>query len=316
MRREKTVNYIKHMLAQISFAGILILVVLLAGCSPGKEGAREAEYVTVGAKHFTEQELLGELMAILIEENTDIRVVRKLNLGGTMVCFNALRTGDIDLYAEYTGTGLVNILHRNALEEPEDVYQTVKKAFREQFNLAWLEPFGFNNTYTLTMRKSHAASLGIKSISDIISFRDRLVPGFDAEFLERPDGYQGLVRHYGFEFGSRPRQMDPGLMYKALAEGAVDVIDGFATDGRIRAYDLLILTDDKHFFPPYYAAPLIRKETVTKYPEITALLNSLAGTINNETMQKLNYQVDKEERSPSDVAREFLASKGLLPQKT
>ena len=302
----------KHMLTLMKLMVAFVSFVLMAGCPSGKQTSNEPKSITVGSKHFTEQEILGEIMATLIEENTDIKVVRRLNLGGTMVCFNALRTGDIDLYAEYTGTGLVNILDRQAMDRPEDVYQTVKDAFLEQFDLIWLEPFGFNNTYTLTMRKDHAASLGIKTISDLVSHKNRLIPGFDAEFLERPDGYRGLAERYGFEFSERPRQMDPGLMYKALAEGAVDIIDGFATDGRIQAYELFVLADNKGFFPPYYAAPLIRKDTIENYPQLRELLNTLSGIITDETMQHLNYLVDKQERRPVQVAREFLQSKGLL----
>jgi glycine betaine/choline ABC-type transport system substrate-binding protein len=294
----------------VSLLIMIIIVLLFAGCTSSKNA--DQKRITVGSKHFTEQEILGEIMSILLAEKSDINVIRKLNLGGTMVCFNALRTGDIDLYAEYTGTGLVNILNKNPLPEPGKVYEIVKNNFDKQFGLIWLQPFGFNNTYTLTMRKSHAKSLNIKTISDVIPYKDRLLPGFDAEFVERTDGYQGLTELYGFEFGKKIRQMDPGLMYKAVAEGAVDIIDAFATDGRIRAYDLVILRDDRHYFPPYYAAPLIRKETLSAYPEIKEILNSLAGMINDKTMQELNYKVDEQEMNPGDVAREFLISKGLL----
>jgi osmoprotectant transport system substrate-binding protein len=287
---------------------ILPLAFFITGCQK-----KEIKTVAIGSKHFTEQEILGEMMAILIEENTDIRVVRRLNLGGTMVCFNALLSGDIDLYAEYTGTGLVNILKMKAVREPDEAYGIVKDIFSKKYGLLWLRPFGFNNTYTLTMRKEQAKALGIERISDIIKYSDRLRPGFDAEFLERPDGYRGLKKHYGFEFAKRPQQMDPGLMYKALADEAVDVINGFATDGRIPAYGLVILRDDKNFFPPYYAAPLIREETLSKYPELAGLLDRLGGLMDDATMQGLNFEVDKKERSAREVAREFLKAKGLIP---
>ena len=300
----------KHIIIGISGTFMMVALCLLMGCPSENETGTKS--ITIGSKHFTEQEILGEIMAVLIEETTDITVVRKFNLGGTMVCFNALRTGDIDLYAEYTGTGLVNILNKESIPGPDKVYQKVKEAFSKQFDLIWLQPFGFNNTYTLTMRKDDADSLRIETISDIISYKNNLVPGFDAEFLERPDGYQGLTKKYGFAFGNRPRQMDPGLMYKALAEGAVDVIDGFATDGRIRAYNLKVLKDDKAFFPPYYAAPLVRKETIARYPKLKKILNRLAGQINDEIMQTLNYRVDKQEMIPREVAREFLKVKQLI----
>ncbi len=268
--------------------------------------------IVIGSKHFTEQEILGEIMAILIEENTDFKVVRKLNLGGTMICFNALKAGDIDLYAEYTGTGLVNILKMDTTKDQTQAYRMVKDVFEKKFQLLWLDPFGFDNTYTLTMRRIHAKSLGIQKISDLARYKEKFRSGFDAEFLERPDGYQGLIKHYGFEFVQDPRQMDPGLMYKALAEGSVDIIDGFATDGRIPAYELFILEDDKHFFPPYHAAPLIRKEIISQYPKLKKLLNRLGGLIDDQKMQALNYQVDKMKKSPAEVANTFLNAQGLI----
>lgn len=293
---------------------ILLSFVVIGGCRNGTADKGKTRSITIGAKHFTEQEILGEIMAQVIEAKTDIKVVKKFNLGGTMVCFDALRTGDIDLYPEYTGTGLVNILKEKTMRDPEKVYGTVKSAFKRKYELVWLRPFGFNNTYTLTMRKKQAFSLGVRNISDLVRYRNDLVPGFDAEFLERPDGYPGLTRYYRFSFREAPKQMDPGLMYKALSEGAVDIIDGFATDGRIQAYGLITLKDDKHFFPPYYATPLIREETLKKYPEVGKVLDSLSGTISDGIMRELNYKVDGRGERPSDVAREFLLSRGLIGQ--
>ena len=291
---------------------ILFSLLITGGCKNGAHGREAKRSITIGAKHFTEQDVLGEIMAQLIEAKTGIAVVRKFDLGGTMVCFDALRTGDIDLYPEYTGTGLVNILKKKTVRDPEKVYQTVRTDFRKKYDLLWLKPFGFNNTYTLTMRRKQARSLGIKNISDIARYKSVLQPGFDAEFLERPDGYRGLERYYGFSFTKAPKQMDPGLMYKALSEGAVDVIDGFATDGRIRAYGLVTLRDDRHFFPPYYAAPLMRAETLKNYPQVGRVLGRLAGAIDEETMQRMNYEVDGKGKRPSEVARQFLLSSGLL----
>ena len=296
----------------ILFAGILFLFFIIGGCNNRDAEKGGEESITIGAKHFTEQDILGEIMAQLIEAKTDITVVRKFDLGGTMVCFDALRTGDIDLYPEYTGTGLVNILKEKTMSDPNKVYETVKSEFRQRYNFLWLRPFGFNNTYTLTMRRKQAKSLGIKKISDLRRYKGLLQAGFDAEFLERPDGYHGLTRRYGFSFTKSPKQMDPGLMYKALSEGAVDVVDGFATDGRIKAYGLVTLLDDEHFFPPYYAAPLVRRETLKNYPEIGRVLESLGDTIDDETMRRLNYDVDGRGRRPADVAREFLLAKGLI----
>ena len=283
--------------------------------------------IVIGGKDFTEQSILGEMLAILVEENSDLTVDRKLYLGGTMICFNALRSGDLDLYAEYTGTGLVNILKREVISDPDKAYAAVKKGFAEQeYGLVWLKPLGFNNTYTLTMRKKQADELGFRTFSDLAAHlrkqretgaSDRLVAGFNAEFLERPDGYKGLSKVYDLEFAADPKQMDTGLMYKACADEDVDVICGFATDGRIAAYRLVTLEDDRKFFPPYYAAPLVRAQTLAKHPELEEILNRLAGKLDNETMRKLNLQVDRERdpRQARDVARDFLTRIGLIPAK-
>jgi glycine betaine/choline ABC-type transport system substrate-binding protein len=300
-------------------AAAAAVAVLALGSAAVWKMTRRADIV-VGGKDFTEQEILTEMLALLIEGNTDLTVARKPYLGGTMVCFNALKAGDLDLYAEYTGTGLVNILDRKAIPDPQESYSVVKQAFAEQYRIAWLEPFGFNNTYTLTLRRKQAEELGIETFSDlaehVTSGKDpALSAGFTAEFLDRPDGYKGLAAAYGLTFASEPKQLDPGLMYRACSDGSVDVICAFATDGRIAAYDLAVLEDDRRFFPPYFAAPLVRQATLAEHPELEALLNRLAGRIDDQTMQKLNYQVDRkdEPRRARDVARDFLQGCGLLP---
>ena len=299
-------------------AAIVVVAIALTSAALWKM-SRRADIV-VGGKDFTEQEILTEMLALLIEGNTDLTVARKPYLGGTMVCFNALKAGDLDLYAEYTGTGLVNILDREAIADPQESYEVVKKAFAEEYQLVWLKPFGFNNTYTLTLRRKQADELGIETFSDLAEHlqsgkEPSLSAAFTAEFLDRPDGYKGLAAAYGLRFAAEPVQLDPGLMYQACADGSVDVICAFATDGRIAAYKLAALEDDRRFFPPYFAAPLIRQATLEKHPELEGLLNRLASRIDDQTMQKLNYQVDRKEspRRVRDVAREFLQSCGLLP---
>ncbi|HUT58203.1 MAG TPA: glycine betaine ABC transporter substrate-binding protein [Phycisphaerae bacterium] len=300
-------------------AGILVGVIVAAmAIAVVVALTRSRPDIVIGGKDFTEQSILCEMMAVLIEENTDLKVGRKLFLGGTMVCFNALTGGDLDLYAEYTGTGLVNILKQPAVNDPNEVYRTVRDRFEQQYGLMWMQPFGFNNTYTLTMRRAQAEELGIKTFSDLAAHLRRpegkaVRGGFTAEFIRRPDGYKGLVQAYDLRFAGEPKQFDPGLMYKACADAEVDVICGFATDGRIAAYNLFVLEDDKKFFPAYYAAPLVRKATLAKFPRLQELLNRLAGRLSNQTMQKLNLQVDKGHRRPRDVAREFLVSAGLIP---
>lgn len=275
--------------------------------------------VVIGGKNFTEQHVLGQMMAILIEEHTDLKVGRQLGLGGTMVCFNAVKGGDLDLYAEYTGTGLVNILERGVIADPQDAYNVVKEEFKEQWNLVWLEPFGFSNAYTLTMRRKQAEELGIETVSDLAEYvrgGGKLTAGFEPEFLSRPDGYPGLKKVYDFRFPSQPKQLDPGLMYKSVAEKEVDVVCGYATEGRIPAYDLVILEDDKGFFPPYHAAPLIRQSTLDRYPQLRDVLNRLGGRISSEEMQELNFRVDEKKEDARKVAREFLMKEGLLSPTT
>ena len=303
----------KHVLAIVA-----VLALALAAAAVWK--MRRSADLVVGGKDFTEQEILTEMIALLIEGNTDLTVARKPYLGGTMVCFNALKAGDLDLYAEYTGTGLVNILDRKAIADPQESYDVVKRAFDDEYGLTWLKPFGFNNTYTLTLRKDQAKALGLKTFSDLAAHltsgkEPTLTAGFTAEFLDRPDGYKGLAEAYGLKFAAEPKQLDPGLMYQACADGSVDVICAFATDGRIAAQGLVTLEDDRCFFPPYYAAPLVQQATLDGHPEIEALLNRLAGRLDDGTMQKLNYAVDRKDnpRRARDVAREFLLDCGLLP---
>jgi glycine betaine/choline ABC-type transport system substrate-binding protein len=286
---------------------LLVCFVLISGCD-----LRDPDRVRIGSKNFTEQVIIGEIMAILLEENTDLRIDRRFNLAGTMVCFNSLRAGALDIYAEYTGTALSVILEEELRSDPDEVFEFVKSEYLERWNLHWLEPFGFDNAYTLTMRKRHAEKLGIRTISDLVEKAGELTAGFDAEFLNRSDGYPGLREIYGLEFRDRPRQMDPGLMYQAAAEERVDVICGFATDGRIPALELVILEDDKEFFPPYHAAPVVHGDLVEHRPRVVEVLSGLQGLIDDETMQYLNYEVDGKGRRPGDVAREFLAERGLI----
>ena len=305
-------------------ASIVVVVALVGGLAlavPALISAFSRPDVVVGGKNFTEQQIIGEMMAILIEENTDLSVGRKLNLGGTMICFEGVKSGDLDTYCEYVGTGLMSILGRPVINDPDEAYKVVQDAFAEEWEVAWLQPLGFNNAYTITMRREQASSLGIETISDLAEYvsnntdGDRLVAGFDSEFLVREDGYPGLTKAYDFEFDADPKHMDTGLMYKACADGEVDVICAFNTDGRVAAYDLKVLEDDKQFFPPYHAAPIFRRETLDTHPQLRALINKLGGRIDDETMRQLNYKVDRED-DPMDaaqVAREFLRSEGLIP---
>jgi glycine betaine/choline ABC-type transport system substrate-binding protein len=272
--------------------------------------ATAQEKILVGSKGFTEQVILGNMVSLLLESN-GFKVDRKIGLGGTVICHEALVRGDISVYVEYTGTGLTTILKRAVLKDPEEVYQVVRKDYEDKFKLTWLKPWGFNNTYCIVMRKADAERLKVKKISDLKPLAGDLVFGGTIEFLARPDGVPGLTKHYQLKFKDQ-KGMDPGLVYKAIAEKQVDVISGFATDGRIPAFNLVVLEDDLKFFPPYFAAPVVRTELLTKAPKVAEALNRLAGKISDDAMAALNYTVDGKKQDAEAVAKEFLKSQGLV----
>ncbi|WP_276557888.1 glycine betaine ABC transporter substrate-binding protein [Dethiobacter alkaliphilus] len=298
----------------IKIAGLALAVILALGVAlQGIWGMfGEQTDITIGSKNFTENILLGHMMASLIEEHTDLTVERSMNMGGTEVNHQAMLRGDIDMYAEYTGTGLMAILDQEPISDPERVYQIVSEEYEERFQMEWLQPFGFNNTYTLTVRREMAEELNLETFSDLIPHSENMDFGATHEFLERPDGLQGLQEVYpGLEFAST-RGLDPGLTYTAVAQGDVDCIDAFSTDGRIPALDLFVLEDDRQFFPPYFAAPVIRQDVLLRFPEIREVLEMLSGFLDDETMAQLNFAVDETGRSAQGVAEEFLREKGLL----
>ncbi|MHC9539325.1 MAG: glycine betaine ABC transporter substrate-binding protein [Vulcanimicrobiota bacterium] len=272
--------------------------------------AREQNSLIVGGKNFSEGFIISEIFAQLIEKKMGITVERRFGLGGTYICFEAMRKGEIDLYPEYTGTALIALMKRETPGNPDKVYSVVKEYFRKK-GLVFLEPLGFNNSYTLTMPAGKAEKLGIRKISDLVPH----APGLDFycthEFIERPDGLNGIAGFYGLKFKS-VNGMDPGLTYLAARQGKADVIDGFSTDGRIPAFNLMILEDDRHFFPPYHAAPFIREDALKKFPDVEKVLNGLARTISDADMQKMNYQVDQLGLSYGEVAANFLSRRGLL----
>lgn len=266
----------------------------------------------IGAKNFTENLLLAEMIAQLVEAQTDLRVERRYGLGGTMIAHNALRDGAIDLYVEYTGTALTVILNEPTIQDPDAVLSKVRDAYAENFDLVWLKPFRINNTYALAVRGGVAQERGWSTISDLTPDAAALRAGFTPEFSERPDGYPGLARAYGFRFG-RVYDLEAALMYRALAEGEVDVISAYATDGRIEALELVLLDDDRHFFPPYFAVPVIRKPVLTRHPDLRAIIAPLSDLLDDATMRALNWAVDGEKKNPRLVATRFLQANGLLP---
>jgi len=265
----------------------------------------------VGSKNFAEQLVLGELIAQQIENKTHLPVERRFYLAGTYICHQSLLAGRIDIYPEYTGTALEAILKEKPAGNAAQVYQQVKSDYEERFGLNVGAPFGFDNTFAIQIRGDDARRLGLKTISQAAAYTPQWRAGFGYEFMERPDGYKGWTATYGLRFAAPPRIMDLGLLDRALKEKQVDLIAGNMTDGLIPALDLFVLEDDRHYFPPYEAVPIIRQETLGRHPEIAQTLNQLAGKISNDEMRALNYAVDGEHRDVKDVVREFLRNKGL-----
>ena len=284
------------------FSKLLCLLVIAAGLS----SCSHSDRVVVGSKNFTEQVIMGEMLAQQIERKTHLPVDRKLNLGGTIVCHEALTAGQIDTYVEYTGTGLTAILKEPPAKDSNLAYQTVKDAYKSRFGIEWTEPLGFNNTFAIIVRKSDAEQFGLRTISDAAPRTSRWVAGFGYEFIEREDGYPGLVKTYNLRFPSEPRVMDLGLTYKAVAGHQVDLIAGNSTDGLIGALGLVVLEDDRHYFPPYDAVPLVREAVITKHPEIREALRALGGKVSEEQMRLMNYAVDGEHKDVKQVVKEFL----------
>jgi len=260
--------------------------------------------IVVGSKNFTEQVILGELIAQSIERQTDLTVERRLNLGGTLVCDTALASGDIDLYVEYTGTSLTAIF-KQELSAPNTVSARVRDLYAAR-GVTMLPSLGFDNTFAILVRSTMAREQGLRTIGDLARAANRLTAGFGYEFLERPDGFAGLARTYGLRFRDAPRVMDLNLIYRAVASGEIDVTAGDATSGLIAALELTQLSDDKGYFPPYEAVPVARAATLLRYPAVDRALRALGGRITAEAMRRMNHEVDGLRRDPRDVARRFL----------
>ncbi|MGL4665915.1 MAG: glycine betaine ABC transporter substrate-binding protein, partial [Clostridium butyricum] len=273
---------------------------------------KSSNKIVIASKNFTEQIILGNMLEQLIEAKTDIDVETKLNLGGTQVAYSALKSGSVDLYVEYTGTAYVNLLDiKDGNTNPDEVYDKVNEIFKEKENIEFLDPLGFNNTYALVVRKDTAEKYNLKSISDLKKVSEEFLMGPTIEFANREDGLLGLDKAYNINF-KKVKPIDGGLRYTALMNNESDVIDAFTTDGLLDKFGLKVLEDDKNFFPPYYAAPLIRMDTLKEHPELEEVLNLLSNKITDEKMRKLNYEVDVNGRDPKVVANEFLVSEGYI----
>jgi osmoprotectant transport system permease protein len=266
--------------------------------------------ITIGSKNFTEQVILGEILAQQIENNTNLKVDRKFNLGGTFIAHEAVKAGKIAGYVEYTGTAFTAVLKEKPITDPQVVYEKTKQAYQDKYKLTLMQPLGFENTYAMIVRSEDAKKWQIKTLSELGKYSPQMQAGFGYEFLERADGFPGLSKTYGLKFASI-KQMELGVMYQALKEKQLDFIATNSTDGLIQVLDLVMLQDDKKYFPPYQAVPVFNQEILEKYPELVTTINQLGGKISTSEIQKMNYQVDNQSQPVEDVVREWLKSQQL-----
>jgi len=287
-------------------AALLVAIATVHGChSPTRS------QIVVSSKLFTEQVILAELLAQHIEARTGVPVIRKSNLGGTLLVHKALLSGEVDLYVEYTGTALTGTLGESPQGNASAVYQRVKQEYARRFSLEVTEPLGFANSFAMVVRGEDARKEQLANMSDIAPLAPRWRAGVGYEFLERPDGYRGWTERYGLNFGKQPSVLDLGLVYRALAEKKVDIVAGNSTDGLIDALGLVALKDDRHYFPPYDAVPIVRRATLERFPQLRTALADLSEKISEAEMRRLNREVDADQRDVVSVVREFRAGKGL-----
>jgi glycine betaine/choline ABC-type transport system substrate-binding protein len=296
------------LLRNLCVSVLAAMALLLPACS-----SSHSDRVVVGSKNFTESFILGELIAQQIEAHTRLQVERRFYLAGSYICQQAILAGRIDVYPEYTGTALTAILKEDASGDRQDIYRRVKNEYERRFGLTLTPAFGFNDTFAMEIRGEDARQLNLKTLSQAAAFAPQWRAGFGYEFMERPDGYRGLAATYGLHFAERPRIMDLGLLARALKDHQIDLAAGNATDGLIPALDLFVLEDDRHYFPPYEAVPVIRLQTLQQHPEIAQALAELAGKISDVEMQRMNYAVDGQHRDAKEVVREFLRNKRVVP---
>jgi osmoprotectant transport system substrate-binding protein len=291
------------LLCFVYFLGVLSFVSACKKTTPTK--------ITIGSKFFTEQVVLAELLAQHIEAKTGIPVIRKTNLGGTLLVHKALLSGNLDLYVEYTGTALTAVLNEAPQGTSADVYNRVKKLYAEKFRLEVTEPLGFENTFAMVIRGDDAKNLHIRTLSDLASVAPKWRVGVGYEFLERPDGFPGLSARYHLHFAQSPKVMDLGLIYRALVDHQVDLMTGNSTDGLIDALGLVALEDDRHYFPPYDAVPIVRQSTLEQFPQLRAALADLGGKLSASDIRRLNYAVDAQHQDAAAAVRVFRSGKGL-----
>ena len=298
-----------HIFGWKYIAGSLLIVLSLlpvVGCG------RHRDRIVVGSKNFTEQLVLGEMFAQVIEARTHLEVDRRFCLAGTFICHQAILAGRIDLYPEYTGTALTAVLKEQPGHDKQEVYRRVKQGYESRFGLTLGPALGFDDTFAMVIRGDDARKLNLHTMSEAAAYTPKWRAGFGYEFMERPDGYKGLVATYGLRFAEPPRIMDLGLVTRALKERQVDLIAGNNTDGLIPALDLFVLEDDRHYFPPYEGIAIIRQEMLKNHPEVGIALASLAGVISDEDLRRLNYAVDGAHKDAAIVVRDFLRERKLI----
>jgi len=293
-------------LCLLYFLYFLSLIYFLPGCRQPPQTK-----ITIGSKFFTEQVILAELLAQHIEARTGIPVIRKTNLGGTLLVHKALLAGELDLYVEYTGTALTAVLNETPQGDSNAVYHRVKQLYSDRFQLEVTEPLGFENTFAMVIRGDDAQKFHFQKISDLAPIAPKWRAGVGYEFLERPDGFPGLTKNYGLRFAASPKVMDLGLIYRALVDHQVDIVAGNSTDGLIDSLGLVALADDRHYFPPYDAVPIVRQSTLAKFPQLSPALTDLAGKLSAAEIRRLNFAVDAQHEDAAAVVREFRSSKGL-----
>lgn len=300
------------------FISIFLLAILIAGCGTNEQGTEgegnvEQDPIVISGKKWTEQYILPHLLAEHIQAKTDYPVEIREGLGEVSILTPAIQKGDIDMYVEYTGTGLEAVLKEKATSEEtaDEIFQRVKEGYKEQYDLVWLDPLGFENGYALAYPEEVNEDIQVETFTEFVPHSSDFVFGAPHQFYEREDGYDALVEAYGFTFKDT-KSLDPNIMYKAVADQEVGVIPAFTTDGRIARFDLHTLKDDQAFFPPYYAAPVIRQDVLDQYPDLEEVINELGGIISEEEMAEMNAKVDIDGENPKDVAIQFLQEKGII----
>ncbi len=302
----------KKRIGILGTAAVLVSTMLLAaGCGTQAASSPDSGTIVIGSKNFTENEILAQMFADLIQADTKMNVELKLDMGGTLVAFNALKSGQIDVYPDYTGTGYVEILKQPKAKSEQEMYDYVQQQYQKKWGLEWLKPLGFNDTYDIAIPKSLAQKDHITTISDLKKYAPQLTAGIDAECQNRPDCLPGLEKTYGLHFKS-VLTIDHSLVYEAMAQGTIQATDAFSTDGGLEKYHLQVLQDNKKFFPAYYAAPVISMSFLKQHPEVGTVLDKLGGKISDSEMEHMNYLVDEAHQSIQGVAHNFLVSKGLL----